>query len=134
LPHVPFLPVTYEEVAWLKHALATLEGVLADQPHSLPKLPKVRKTATQLQKKLSRMGEHHAYSYKVPITEREIVILHIAVWLFVLAVEQLADCPEKHEAVTRCLALRSQLAPFVGNIAYLGEKLHMIVPFPSAEA
>ena len=111
------LLLTYEDVAWLKHALATLEGLIDAQPHSLPKLPMARKTATQLQKKLSHMREHHAYDYKVPLTANEVVILHTAVWLFLVAVEQLPDSAEKQKALSHCQALHSQLAPFVGKIA-----------------
>ncbi len=114
---MPFLLLAYDDVAWLEHALATLEGVLAAQPSSLPKLPMVREAVSHLRKKLSRMGEQHAYSYKIPITEREIVILHTAVWLFVLAVEQLADSAKKQAALSHCLALRSRVAPFMGSIA-----------------
>jgi hypothetical protein len=100
---------TCEDIAWLKHTLVTLEGVLTAQPYSLPTLPTVQKTITQLQKKLSRTREQHTYHCEVPMTNNEVVTQHTAVRVFLLAVEQLADCPEKQKALSHCLALRSQL-------------------------
>ncbi|MBV9020268.1 MAG: hypothetical protein JO125_06765 [Chloroflexi bacterium] len=117
LPHEPGLLFTYEDVTWLKQALVTLEGVTSRQPPSLPKLPIARETVTELQKKLSRMSEQHAYSYKMPITRNDVVMLHTAVWLFLLDVVQQPDSAEKQKALSHCQALHSQLAPFVGKIA-----------------
>ncbi|MBV9690387.1 MAG: hypothetical protein JO202_11855 [Ktedonobacteraceae bacterium] len=119
VPDVLGLLLTYEEVAWLKHALVTLEGVIDAQPHSLPKLPMLRETASHLQKKLSRMGGQHAYDYKykVPIAANEAMILYTAVWLFLVAVEHLPDSAEKQEALNRCLALHNRFVPFLGRSA-----------------
>ncbi|MBV9689111.1 MAG: hypothetical protein JO202_05300 [Ktedonobacteraceae bacterium] len=44
------------------------------------------------------------------------MILHTAVWLVVAALQHLPDSPEQQEALSRCLALRSQFAPFMGRI------------------
>jgi hypothetical protein len=134
LLQIPVLLLTVEEVAWLKPALATLEGVLAAQPHSLPQLPMVRKTAAHLHQKLSCLREQHVCGDTWPGTADEVVMLHSTLWRCVRAGEQHADCPEQHQAVTRYRALRRQLGPCGGNIVCLGEQCHARVPLPGVQA
>ena len=110
---LPKLIFTVDDLTFLKHALVPLQQLIGTKPQSLPKIQFALETVLQVEAKLSQIMQEKAWGYKIALDVNEIIILHTALWLFLAALQEIPDSPERQQSLGICLALQSQLASIV---------------------